>query len=364
MPLLRKAIDFIILGSNRPLRRLLAYYAALIALVAAVMWAFPSTQTFITGTQPVQADQGAIFLQDGLSAAAVRDADLDSVSKLQLATAVLVALLGTLILMIPSAWVYMSARHLRRHNQVMAQTLIILPVVVAGIVFVVRDSLALAFSLAGVVAAVRFRTTMSDARDLVFIFLAIAVGFSAGVQSIIIGALVSMVFNFVVLLSWRYDFGRNVLTPRASAKWSEPLASLAATNGSGHAQIPDRELVLALTPQRAQVLAERFTRIRNMVSNGKKKPRYNAVLSVTTDSITEVQESVEGVLAERAKRWTLDEVITHTGKPSELFWLVKLGRSLSGDQLVTEIRSNAGPKIGSVDVELCDEQNEKAAAVA
>ena len=43
-----------------------------------------------------------------------------------------------------------------QHNQNVVQTLVILPMVVAGIVFMVQNSLALAFSLAGVVGAVRF----------------------------------------------------------------------------------------------------------------------------------------------------------------------------------------------------------------
>jgi hypothetical protein len=362
MTVFTKTVDFLTLGSDRPVRRLLAYYAVLLAIVIALASTIPGVNEFLTGQQAVQTEQGAVLLQDGLAAAAAPDGDLDSVTTLQLAATVLIALLGTLALMLPSAWVYMSARHLRRHNQIMAQTLIILPVVVAGIVFVVRDSLALAFSLAGVVAAVRFRTNMRDARDLVFIFLAIAVGFSAGVQALVIGALVSIVFNFVVLLSWRYDFGRNVLAQSASSKWTEPLASLAAGNGSGHSRIPDRDLVLALTPGNAKVLADRFARVSSMVSNGKKKPKYNAVLSISSDTIGETQAIVERILGERTKRWTLDEVVTHVGKPSQLFYLVKLGKGLTPDQLVTEIRSNAGPKVSTVDVELCEADAERAAA--
>jgi len=44
---------------------------------------------------------------------------------------------------------------------------------------VVQNSLALTFRLAGVVAAVGFRTTLRDVRDVVFIFLVIAMGFAA-----------------------------------------------------------------------------------------------------------------------------------------------------------------------------------------
>src|SRR5437016_5865539 len=109
----------------------------------------------------------------------------------------------------------MSARSGQGHIQSVVQALIVLPMVVAGIVLVVSNSLALAFSLAGVVAAVRFRTNLTDARDVVFIFLAIAVGFSVCVQDILIALLLSFISNFVLVLTWRYDFGRPVLEPTA-----------------------------------------------------------------------------------------------------------------------------------------------------
>lgn len=106
---------------------------------------------------------------------------MSSLAYLAITTALM--LIGTILLMMPVSWVYMSARQIQGHNQSVVQTLIILPLVVAGIVLIVRDSLALAFSLAGVVAAVRFRISLRDTRDVVFIFLSIAVGFAAGVQT-------------------------------------------------------------------------------------------------------------------------------------------------------------------------------------
>jgi hypothetical protein len=111
---------------------------------------------------------------------------------------------------------------------------------------IVSNSLALAFSLAGIVAAVRFRTTLADARDIVFIFLAIAVGFAAGVQVVTIGLVLSMIFNFVLVLIWRYDFGRAVLEPTAASQWEAPLQDLAGKDGGGNKI--RRDLVLALTP--------------------------------------------------------------------------------------------------------------------
>jgi len=227
--------------------------------------------------------------------------------------------------------------------------LIILPLVVAGIVFIVQNSLALAFSLAGVIGAVRFRTTLRDTRDLVYIFLSIVVGFAAGVQSLAVGGLISIVFNLVLLVTWRYDYGRNVLTPTASANWAGPLQALASPTGDH--EIPDRDLVLSLTPQRAEALAERYDRVQKTIGKKKKKPRFDSVLTITTYEVPQAQTHVEPVLERMTKRWKLDEVVTNTGKPSEIYYLTRLKKSIPRDELLTAIHDRADGVITTADLE-------------
>jgi hypothetical protein len=258
-------------------------------------------------------------------------------------------LLGALVLMLPVTWVYMSARPSGgQHNQNVVQTLIFLPLVVAGIVFMVQNSLALAFSLAGVVGAVRFRTTLRDTRDLVYIFLSIVVGFAAGVQSLAVGAVVSIIFNFVLIVTWRYDYGRNMLMTGASAQWSRPLEALASPTGDH--QIPDRDLLLSLTPEKAGALADRFERVSETMGK-KKKARYNSVLTVMTDDVPEAQKLVEVVLNKMTKRWALDEVVTNVGKPCEIYYLTRLKKSIPRDELLTAVHAGAGDVIESATLE-------------
>jgi hypothetical protein len=243
-----------------------------------------------------------------------------------------------------------------QHNQNVVQTLVILPLVVAGIVFMVQNSLALAFSLAGVVGAVRFRTTLRDSRDLVYVFLSIVVGFAAGVQSLAVGAVVSIVFNFVLIITWRYDYGRNMLMPTASAQWSRPLQALASPTGNH--QIPDRDLMLSLTHEKANALADRFDRVRDTLGK-KKKARYNSVLHITTDDVTDAQQKVEQALDRMTKRWSLDELVTNVGKPSELYYLVRLKKSIPRDALLAGINAEAGNAIASADLETGELAEEK-----
>lgn len=118
-----------------------------------------------------------------------------------------IAMLGALALMSPIAWMYMRTKPKARYDSSLVQTVIVLPIVITGVVLIVRDSVALAFSLAGIVAAVRFRNTLRDTKDALYIFLAIAVGLAAGVQSFAVGFVVSFIFVAVVLVLWRFDIG-------------------------------------------------------------------------------------------------------------------------------------------------------------
>jgi len=118
-----------------------------------------------------------------------------------------VAMLEALALACPAAWIYMRTKPQARYDASLVQTVIVLPVVITGVVLIVRDSVALAFSLAGIVAAVRFRNTLRDTKDAVYIFLAIAVGLAAGVQSFAVAFVVSLFFVLLALVLWRFDIG-------------------------------------------------------------------------------------------------------------------------------------------------------------
>ena len=354
MDTLKRLLDLLTLGSDRPLRRLVAYYLALAAVLLLLFHFVPTANTMIKGDHAKALATNSQLVQDGLSAVKKEDraVEVPSQTGLELALETLVIMVSTLALMLPVSWVFMSARRARDFSQSVVQTLIILPVVVAGIVLIVRTSLALAFSLGGIVAGLRFRTTMHDVRDAVYIFLGIGVGLAAGVQSLIVAAVLSVTFNFVVLLIWRYDFGRNVLEPTASSQWAEPLGDLAERNNND--SVPDRDLVLALSPRRAAVLAKRFNRVHRILGPTRRKPRFNAILTVTTTSVSEAQTRIEMVLETLARRWRLDEVTTAEGKPAELYYLVGVRKNVTRDQFLTAIRQSAGDRIGTAELELGD----------
>jgi hypothetical protein len=357
MPMLASLIDVITMKSDRPMRRLLAYYGIVTVLVLLLAYFFPRVALRIGATGLGDVAENPTALMDALNAQpAVLSMGVGSLA--DTALTLLLLLFGSLLLMLPVSWVYMSARPLPGHSQTIVQTLLILPPVVAGIVFIVQNSLALAFSLAGIMAAVRFRTTLRDTRDLVYIFLSIVVGFAAGVQSLMVGAIVSIFFNYLLLFTWRYDYGRSLLTPTAQSQWLGPLHTLASP--TGELEIPDRDLVLSLTPEKAEALSDRFGRVSDVLGKNKKKPRYNSVLTVTTDNVSDAQQKIEQVLAKMTKRWKLDEVVTNTGKPSEMYYILKLKKSVPRDDLLTGIHQGTEGLLDSANLETGGQMRVKA----
>ena len=115
------------------------------------------------------------------------------------------AVISAFLLAVPVAFTYVRTRSSLKYDQSLVQTVIMLPVVVTSILIVVANSLALAFSLAGIVAAVRFRNNLKDTRDAVYIFAAIGIGFASGVGVLVIAAFLSIFFCVLELLLWKLD---------------------------------------------------------------------------------------------------------------------------------------------------------------
>jgi uncharacterized membrane protein YhaH (DUF805 family) len=117
------------------------------------------------------------------------------------------AIISSFLLMLPVTWICMGARRRKDVSQSFIQTILVLPLVITGIVHVVHNSLALAFSLAGIVAGVRFRHTLKDSAETTYLFTAIAVGVACGINAVEVAAIISIFFNYTVLGLWATEFG-------------------------------------------------------------------------------------------------------------------------------------------------------------
>jgi hypothetical protein len=188
-----------------PFLRLLAFYAVLIGIAMALVYYVPVVRDAWSG-EAVAATQTSEVLSGRSIAPAPPDRRmLDRTLIMVLIT------LSALALSLPVAWIYTYTRRLR-YDPSLVHSVIILPLVVAGIVVIVKDSVALAFSLAGIVAAVRFRNTLKDPKDAVYIFLALGIGLAAGVQAVDVALVMSLLFNVVVLVLWKWNLGEMYAT--------------------------------------------------------------------------------------------------------------------------------------------------------
>src|SRR5439155_85164 len=61
--------------------------------------------------------------------------------------------------------------------------------------------------LAGLAAAVRFRNTLKDTKDAVYIFVAMGVGIAAGVQALALCFVMSVIYNVSVVTLWALNVG-------------------------------------------------------------------------------------------------------------------------------------------------------------
>src|SRR6478609_5443035 len=140
-----------------------------------------------------------------------------------------VALLSALLLSLPVSWVYMGIRNDDEYDQSLINTILVLPMVVTGIVIIVQNSLALAFSLAGIAGAVRFRNSLKSSGDALFILLAVGIGLSAGIGAVELAALITIAFNYTFVILWVTEYGERAGMKRYMSDYDpttnpEPIA--------------------------------------------------------------------------------------------------------------------------------------------
>jgi hypothetical protein len=115
-------------------------------------------------------------------------------------------LVGALALSLPVALVYQWTREPEAYRRDFGRALVALPIAVALAVFLVKSSLALAFSLAGIVAAIRWRAALNETMDGVFMFVVIGIGLAAGTQLLTVALVASVIFNALILVLARVGY--------------------------------------------------------------------------------------------------------------------------------------------------------------
>jgi hypothetical protein len=221
------------------------------------------------------------------------------------------AMLGALALALPLAWVFVITRRRKGFSQSIVHTLIILPIAVAGIMVVVQNSLALAFGLAGI-AALRFRNTLDDTKDAIYLFVATGIGIAAAADQFDVGLALSFLFNATIIVLWWTNYGR---TP-AELKAKLMLRRLRQTREH---RVPGAE-----------------SEVRDPL---------NTVLRVHALNADAAQVAVGAVLDRTSKQWELTGVTPGANGFSVLDYVVRLRTRTVRGAVLNDLRTSGQPDV-------------------
>ena len=208
--------DDTIAFQNRPVRRvgtrlfwrMAIYHGLLLATLVAIVMIWPgSIDYFPVGGVQQLVQGGELTVSQTQLDPPTGDREIvntmlratNDLDRLGTARQLILMLIGTWLLMLPIAWVHKGVHRRDTSDHSLDETVLILPGVVAAIVMVVQHSLALAFSLAGIVAGVQFRRALQDTFDALFILVAIGTGIAAGIAALEIAAVLTVFFAYATL---------------------------------------------------------------------------------------------------------------------------------------------------------------------
>jgi hypothetical protein len=257
--------------------------------------------------------------------------------------AAVVAMVGALLLMLPIAWAYVATRERHKVDQSLVTTISLLPIAVAAIMVIVRDSLAVAFSLAGIAGLVRFRNALDDARDAMYVILAIAVGLGAGVGALEAAAALTVLFNLVAVILWKWNTAHPVIADIALGERTVPEGQSllqAITSSEPRAQHP-WPVAEWFEPAAAKPLLETGTS--PTLDGGTQKGQ--GILRVHAADDAPTRREVEEVIDAHAKSWGFESDDRGADGLPTLTYEVLLKKRYQPAHLLRALQERLGPRL-------------------
>jgi Domain of unknown function (DUF4956) len=325
--------------ANRVAVQVVLYYIAL-GVIGALAWRYlPRTHVITDASLDALFGTGPEVIRT-----AGKNAAVPEVGQGTLAATVALAMIASAALSLPVAWVYTLTRSRRGYQQSVVQLLIVLPVIVSGIVALVKYSLPLAFSLGGIAAAVRFRNTLDDSKDAAYIFLMMGLGIASAVD-LPVAAVISVVFNVLIFALWTADFGRTpvALDGKLAERRLQRARDLSRT-GTFVARIED-EVMSEMTSEQLEGIAERaWRRAREHSPEGEERgaDRVECRIRVRITEPMLTQPVLEARLDDAAKKWEL-AALSDTSDGTTVIDYVVMPKKKSGpDELLALLRVAGG----------------------
>jgi len=325
-----------------PVVQIAGYFLTLTLLFGALALVVPRFHESLVPWSQVPAATG---LDGALTAPGAFRQGLAEGSIGQTLTNVFMALLAAVVFSAPVVWIYMVIMRQDGYERSFVRMLMALPVVVAGVVQVVRGDLALAFALAGIVAAVRFRTTVKDLQNAVFAFAAIGIGLASGTENLLLAGALALVVCNLAYVMWRLNIGD--VEPSLELAHGGIRLSEALVPGESHRPVVlgDREAPEMVHAEDLEDLSGSIERLANYVSADalRKRKKYNTLLLVYAEDVDAAREKLEPILDEHTQRWVFVDTISQNGSElPALEYLLRLKKSVDVGQMVDRLGCGEG----------------------
>jgi hypothetical protein len=143
-------------------------------------------------------------------------------------TSLAINLLLSIVLSSVVAWFYINYGRSLSNRAKFAQTLPVLALITVLIISVVKSSLALSLGLVGALSIVRFRTAIKEPEELIYLFMAIAIGLGLGADQrwpTVLALAVILVYllarHFLVQRPEKNNLYFNISAPDGEAAFSQ-----------------------------------------------------------------------------------------------------------------------------------------------
>ncbi|MYD63369.1 MAG: DUF4956 domain-containing protein [Gemmatimonadetes bacterium] len=289
---------------NNIIIRLAVYYITWLLILNAIFHIFPEILYYVAQ------ERERIFVGSSLDSGADPPIPLgniqEGVNRLadpEHTIPVVVALVLAFGVTLPITWVYAWTHPPKKYSQAFVQTLLVIPVAISLVVFWVKGSLALAFSLAGIVAAVTFRLSLKSTIEGVYMFMVIGIGLAAGTQLTTVAYLASLAFVTITLSVWKINYGAQ---PPVLSGWR--IVS------------PDHSVQTSGTKATGN--------------------SYDARIEVHTTKVETAQKATAQILKSGTKQWQVADVIEKEDGTAIIVYDVLLKQSVALPILIRDIEKS------------------------
>lgn len=120
----------------------------------------------------------------------------------------ILAMLIATILSLIITWVYQKTFTGERYSQSFVHTIIIMSVIVSVVMNVISGNAGVAFGLFAVFSLIRFRSAVTNAKDIAYIFFGLCVGMTCGLHHFDLAITLTLFASLIFYLLYKLEYGK------------------------------------------------------------------------------------------------------------------------------------------------------------